>query len=43
MTESQASPSDKAALEKALRYMGLEPGKPLLGRAIDVVFGECDR
>ena len=29
-------------LEKALRYMGLEPGKPLLGRKIDVVFiGSC--
>ena len=26
----------------ALRYMGLEPGKPLLGRPIDVVFiGSC--
>ena len=31
-----------ASLEKALRYMGLEPGKPLLGRKIDVVFiGSC--
>jgi 3-isopropylmalate/(R)-2-methylmalate dehydratase large subunit len=29
-------------LEKALRYMGLESGKPLLGRQIDVVFiGSC--
>jgi 3-isopropylmalate/(R)-2-methylmalate dehydratase large subunit len=28
--------------EKALRYMGLEPGRPLLGRKIDVVFiGSC--
>ena len=31
-----------AADEKALRYMDLEPGKPLVGRAIDVVFvGSC--
>jgi 3-isopropylmalate/(R)-2-methylmalate dehydratase large subunit len=32
----------RAAAEKALRYMQLEPGKPLLGRAVDVVFiGSC--
>jgi 3-isopropylmalate/(R)-2-methylmalate dehydratase large subunit len=32
----------KGALEKALRYMELEPGKPLLGHPIDVVFvGSC--
>jgi 3-isopropylmalate/(R)-2-methylmalate dehydratase large subunit len=32
----------RAALEGALRYMGLEPGKPILGRKIDVVFiGSC--
>jgi 3-isopropylmalate/(R)-2-methylmalate dehydratase large subunit len=31
-----------AADEKALRYMDLEPGKPLVGKAIDVVFvGSC--
>ncbi|HET7755213.1 MAG TPA: 3-isopropylmalate dehydratase large subunit [Anaeromyxobacteraceae bacterium] len=40
-----ASASDAAArasLEGALRYMGLAPGEPLLGRAIDVVFiGSC--
>ncbi len=30
------------ALRKALAYMALEPGKPLLGRPIDVVFlGSC--
>ena len=30
------------ALEKALAYMGLEPGEPLLGQTIDVVFiGSC--
>ena len=35
-------PQGDASREKALRYMGLEPGKPLLGRRIDVVFiGSC--
>jgi len=35
-------PNGDAGQEKALRYMGLEPGKPLLGKAIDVVFiGSC--
>ncbi|MCA9528508.1 MAG: 3-isopropylmalate dehydratase large subunit [Myxococcales bacterium] len=35
-------PSERAAFEKALRYMDLEPGKPLLGHPIDVVFiGSC--
>jgi 3-isopropylmalate/(R)-2-methylmalate dehydratase large subunit len=34
--------AQKAALAKALKYMGLAPGEPLLGRAIDVVFiGSC--
>jgi 3-isopropylmalate/(R)-2-methylmalate dehydratase large subunit len=33
---------ENATNEKALAYMGLEGGKPLLGRAIDVVFiGSC--
>jgi hypothetical protein len=32
----------RASLEKALGYMGLEPGKPLLGHPVDVVFiGSC--
>jgi len=32
----------RAALEAALRYMGLTPGAPVLGRAIDAVFiGSC--
>jgi len=32
----------RAMAEKALRYMGFEGGKPLLGQAIDVVFvGSC--
>jgi 3-isopropylmalate/(R)-2-methylmalate dehydratase large subunit len=31
-----------ASMRKALEYMGLEPDKPLLGRAVDVVFiGSC--
>ena len=35
-------PNGDAGLQKALHYMGLEPGKPLLGRKIDVVFiGSC--
>ncbi len=37
-----SDPTQRAAAEKALAYMGLEPGKPLLGRPIDVVFiGSC--
>ncbi len=32
----------RETFERAVRYMGIEPGKPLLGRAIDVVFvGSC--
>jgi len=35
-------PSGNASIEKALRYMDLKPGEPLLGRAIQVVFiGSC--
>jgi 3-isopropylmalate/(R)-2-methylmalate dehydratase large subunit len=34
--------SQKSALEKALAYMGLEPGKELLNHPVDVVFiGSC--
>ena len=34
--------NQKAALDKALRYMGLQPGQALLGHKIDVVFiGSC--
>ncbi len=37
-----ADPTRRASLEKALRYMGLQPGKPLLGHPVDVVFiGSC--
>ena len=35
-------PGGDTALEKAIRYMGLTPGRPLLGRPIDAVFiGSC--
>ena len=35
-------PSGNAAIDKALAYMGVEPGKPLLGRDVDIVFlGSC--
>jgi 3-isopropylmalate/(R)-2-methylmalate dehydratase large subunit len=34
--------SQKAAFEKALAYMGLQPGQSLLGQKVDVVFiGSC--
>ena len=34
--------AQRAALDKALRYMDLTPGTPLLGRPVDVVFiGSC--
>jgi 3-isopropylmalate/(R)-2-methylmalate dehydratase large subunit len=37
-----ADVSERMAMDKALTYMGLEPGKPILGRKIDVVFvGSC--
>ena len=40
---SSASDAEKGtAIRKALDYMQLEPGKPLLGRPVDVVFiGSC--
>ncbi len=48
VTGSVPSPDDlknateKAALQKALEYMGLQPGQPILGQSIDVVFiGSC--
>jgi 3-isopropylmalate/(R)-2-methylmalate dehydratase large subunit len=35
-------PQERQALEKALGYMGLTPGKPLLGHKVDVIFiGSC--
>jgi len=37
-----SDPLQRESVEKALRYMGLEGGKPLLGRAVNVVFiGSC--
>jgi len=42
MIESFTEPSQKAAFEKALTYMGLQPGQSLLGKKVDVVFiGSC--
>jgi 3-isopropylmalate/(R)-2-methylmalate dehydratase large subunit len=39
---SLADAAERAALEKALRYMGITPGERLLGRPVDVVFlGSC--
>jgi 3-isopropylmalate/(R)-2-methylmalate dehydratase large subunit len=39
---SDFSGAERAAFEKALTYMGLEDGKPLLGHKVDVVFvGSC--
>jgi 3-isopropylmalate/(R)-2-methylmalate dehydratase large subunit len=33
---------ERSALEKALRYMALEPGQPIIGKKVDVVFlGSC--
>lgn len=38
----EADANRRAALEKALRYMGLQPGQAMLGQPIDVVFiGSC--
>ena len=40
--KSLSDASQKAALEKALTYMGLQPGQSLLGQKVDVVFiGSC--
>jgi len=37
-----ADPTAKLALDKALRYMDLQPGQTLLGKPVDVVFvGSC--
>jgi 3-isopropylmalate/(R)-2-methylmalate dehydratase large subunit len=41
-TDSFGDASQQAAFEKAMEYMGLKPGQPLLGKKIDVVFiGSC--
>ncbi len=40
--DEQADPSARRALERALEYMDLVPGEPILGRPVDVVFiGSC--
>jgi 3-isopropylmalate/(R)-2-methylmalate dehydratase large subunit len=40
--EDFADPSQRSALARALDYMDLRPGQPLLGKPIDVVFiGSC--
>jgi 3-isopropylmalate/(R)-2-methylmalate dehydratase large subunit len=37
-----SDPGRRRALEKALTYMGLRPGQPLVGQPVDVVFiGSC--
>jgi 3-isopropylmalate/(R)-2-methylmalate dehydratase large subunit len=37
-----ADRTERDSLDKALRYMAIEPGKPLLGREVNVVFiGSC--
>jgi len=40
--DQMSDPRERAALDKALRYMDLEPGRSLLGHPVDVVFlGSC--
>jgi 3-isopropylmalate/(R)-2-methylmalate dehydratase large subunit len=40
--QGEADGGRRASLEKALGYMGLRPGQPLLGHPVDVVFiGSC--
>jgi 3-isopropylmalate/(R)-2-methylmalate dehydratase large subunit len=40
--DSFGEPSQQVAFEKAMFYMDVEPGKPLLGKKVDVVFiGSC--
>jgi 3-isopropylmalate/(R)-2-methylmalate dehydratase large subunit len=37
-----SDPRERDSIDKALRYMGLQPGKPLLGQPVNVVFiGSC--
>jgi 3-isopropylmalate/(R)-2-methylmalate dehydratase large subunit len=38
----EADPSARGSLERALKYMGLQAGRPILGTPVDVVFiGSC--
>ena len=40
--EDYSDPSQRLALDKALHYMALQPGVPLLGHKVDMVFiGSC--
>jgi len=40
--DESTDPAERASLDKALRYMGLQPGQHLLGQPVDVVFvGSC--
>jgi 3-isopropylmalate/(R)-2-methylmalate dehydratase large subunit len=40
--DEAGEPSQRRALERALEYMDLRPGEPILGRKVDVVFvGSC--
>jgi 3-isopropylmalate/(R)-2-methylmalate dehydratase large subunit len=40
--EETANPADRLQMQQALQYMGLEPGQPLQGVSVDVVFiGSC--
>jgi 3-isopropylmalate/(R)-2-methylmalate dehydratase large subunit len=40
--DNNSDPSQRKAIRKALEYMALPPGKPLLGHPVDVVFiGSC--
>ncbi|MEZ4775928.1 MAG: 3-isopropylmalate dehydratase large subunit [Bacteroidia bacterium] len=40
--DEMPSESDRLALEKSLKYMGLEAGSPMLGKPVDYVFiGSC--
>ena len=42
LPEEETDQARRTALEKALKYMDLQPGRPLLGQKIDVVFvGSC--
>jgi 3-isopropylmalate/(R)-2-methylmalate dehydratase large subunit len=39
---ARANADDRAGVDRALAYMGLSPGEPLLGRPVNVVFlGSC--
>jgi 3-isopropylmalate/(R)-2-methylmalate dehydratase large subunit len=40
--DETGDPAQRRALERALQYMDLQPGEPILGRKVDVVFvGSC--